>query len=92
MKITPLTEHISSHRTGSIIDLTVEQVTAILGIDPNTVESWDNKVTVEWRFKAGNVPCAIWDYKGSLKWRTLSVYMPKSVGKKLFGDNYKCEY
>ena len=91
MKIVPLTEHISSYRTGSIVGIKPEQVTAILGIDPITEKSGDGKVTIEWRFKANHSACAIWDYKGSLKWDTLSVFMPAGVGKKLFGDAYKNE-
>lgn len=99
MKITSTSEDISSHRTGSIVDLTVEQVTAIVGFRPDTEPSGDGKVTVEWRFKVVNdgldeedIPCAIWDYKGSLNWNTLSVFMPPHIGKKLFGDNYKSQY
>lgn len=98
LNITPLSGHINSHRTGSIVGLTVDQINAIVGFQPDTEPSGDGKVTVEWRFKVvydgldeQDIPCAIWDYKGSLDWNTLSTFMPPHIGKKLFGNNYKNE-
>ena len=93
-----------SHRTGTLSDISIEEVTNALGFPPTTFapDDGDGKVSVRWQFKATvasdipmagsrDFPCSIWDYKGSLSFKQLSVWMPPEVGTRLFGANYTNE-
>ena len=104
MKIKQTHEFYSSHRTGTLANVSIDEVNKILGFSATEVPkgAGDGKVTVEWRFKATvpcdipmagprDMPCAIWDYKGSLSFKQLSVWMPPEVGTRLFGANYTNE-
>lgn len=104
MKIKQTYGFYSSHRTGILSNISADEVTKILGFPPATfaVGEGDGKVTVQWQFEATvpsdipmagarEIPCAIWDYKGSLVVKQLSVWMPPEVGTQLFGTNYRNE-
>ena len=93
-----------SHRTGTLSDISIEEVTNALGFPPTTFapDDGDGKVSVRWQFEAilasdipmagsRKFPCAIWDYNGSLAIKVLSVWMPDHVGKNLFGEKYSNE-
>lgn len=87
-KIVPITRFIRSHKTGSIMDLTKTEISNILGFKNNFGLSGDEKVTAEWRFEYQGVEMAIWDYKGSAKYKQWSTFGPPLLFKDLFGDNY----
>jgi hypothetical protein len=103
MKIKQTREFYPSHRTGTLTNVSIDEVNKILGFSATeSLDAGDGKVTVEWRFKATvpcdipmagprDMPCAIWDYKGSLSFNQLSVWMPPEVGTRLFGANYTSE-
>jgi len=104
MKIKQSHEFYSSHRTGTLSNISIDEVNKALGFPPATFakDDGDGKVTVQWQFKATvpstipmagprDMPCAIWDYKGSLLFKQLSVWMPPEVGTRLFGTNYTSE-
>ena len=91
MKIIKANKFFSSSRTGIITGLSKNVINSILSIKGSRVKSYDSKVTVEWRFHAEGVPCAIWDYKGSAKENQYSVYMPAVIGQSLFGSNFTAD-
>jgi hypothetical protein len=103
MKIKQTHEFYPSHRTGTLTNVSIDEVNKILGFSATeSLDAGDGKVTVEWRFKATvpcdipmagprDMPCAIWDYKGSLSFNQLSVWMPPEVGTHLFGAKYTNE-
>ena len=104
MKIKQTYDFYSSHRTGTLNNITAADVTRVLGFPPATFgdDLGDGKVTVQWQFEATvpsfipmagarEMPCSIWDYKGSLDYNELSVWMPPEVGTRLFGTNYTSE-
>jgi hypothetical protein len=103
MKIKQTREFYPSHRTGTLTNVSIDEVNKILGFSATeSLDAGDGKVTVEWQFKATvpcdipmagprDIPCAIWDYKGSLSFNQLSVWMPPEVGTRLFGANYTSE-
>lgn len=86
MKIKPI-KKAGSHRTGTLTNISVEDINTILGFAPN-VQDDPYKVKHSWGFKVGKHECGIWDYKGSEKWGEFSTYGPDTVFDKLFGDNY----
>jgi len=93
MKIKQTYDFYSSHRTGTLNNITIDEVTDALGFTAFVSHSEDGKSTVEWQFEAGSdaIPCSIWDYKGSLEFNQLSVWMPSEVGIRLFGSKYSSE-
>lgn len=91
MKITKAKEFISSFRTGIITGMSKNVIDSVLLIKGKKVKSGDGKVTIEWRFQADGVDCAIWDYKGSAKYDQYSAYMPATIGQALFGAAYNPE-
>ena len=104
MKIKQTHDFYPSHRTGTISNITAAEVTQILGFPPATfaVGDGDGKVLFQWQFEATvpsaipmagarEMPCSIWDYKNSLAFNQLSVWMPPEVGTRLFGTNYTNE-
>jgi hypothetical protein len=91
MKITPSKESGNS-RTGTLSNITVEEITTILGFGPNceddpakVVNSWGFDVTLE---DGKSFHCGIWDYKGSHHLRQFSCDGPATVLKTLFGNRY----
>jgi len=101
MKIKQTHDFYPSHRTGTLSDISIEEVTNALGFPPATFapDDGDGKVSVEWQFEATvasdipmagarTFPCSIWDYKGSLQIDQLSVWMPSEIGTRLFGSKY----
>lgn len=86
MKIVKFNEPGGS-RTGTLSNITVNEITKILGFKPNC-EDDKSKVKHSWGFKADNVPCGTWDYRGSEKYNRFSTDGPKEVFIKLFGDKY----
>ena len=104
MKIKQVFSFYPSHRTGTLNNISIDEVNKALGFPPATFgeDDSDGKVTVQWQFEATvpsdipmagarQIPCAIWDYKGSLVIKQLSVWMPPEVGTQLFGTNYRNE-
>jgi len=79
----------NTHRTGTIIGLTIDEITKILGFGPE--EGDGDKTEYEWHFQYLGFKCAVWDYKRSYMRKQFSVYMPPEVGQALFGDNYTSE-
>ena len=58
----------SSHKSGSLSPLREpDEITARLGVQPDTDDIDADKQTMEWRFIVNGKPCAIWDYKG-VRW------------------------
>lgn len=84
MKILPH-NLVGSSRTGTLSDeLSIEDITRILGFEPNMQPSDDQKVTIEWGFTIDGAPCGIWDYKGS-RWSTFG---PSDKLSTIFGNYY----
>ena len=81
-------------KTGTIMDITVEEINRTLGVTPN-VDDDPEKVVNSWSFNAfpdddkpGWYRCAIWDYKGSHRSGYFSTDGEPDVFKFLFGDRY----
>lgn len=86
MKIKPINKP-GSHRTGTLIDTSVDEIINILGFASN-VQDDPYKVKHSWGFKVGKHECGIWDYKGSETVGMFSTYGPDDVFLELFGNNY----
>jgi hypothetical protein len=86
MKITPINKA-GLHKTGTLVDITVDEINVILGFTPN-VKDDTFKVKHSWGFKVEGKECGIWDYKGSEEYRQFSTYGSDAVFKELFGFNY----
>ncbi len=77
-----------SHRTGTLVNITVEEISAVLGFGPN-VEDDPLKVKHSWGFEhPGSGNYGIWDYKGSAEDNEFSTYGDKALFYHLFGDRY----
>lgn len=74
-------------KQGTLSDMTVQEITKILGFEPN-IEDDPNKVVNSWGFTADGKPCGIFDYYGSHKQGKFSTSGPDEVFKELFGGNY----
>jgi hypothetical protein len=74
--ITPTTQWFSSHRTGGLEGLNVDDITAILNFPPLHDDDPD-KVVNTWRCFVDGSPFAIWDYKGSHHAKRWSIYDPE---------------
>ncbi len=67
MNITPQPYEIlnqSTYRMGRL-NATPEDVTRILGFEPNNAPGSDGKTTNEYTFKADDKPMSCWQYRGS---------------------------
>lgn len=91
--ITPARKYFPSHRTGTLKDITVREIIALLGFKPNFEDdpykvenSWTANVTVKGSKR--KVQIAIWDYRGSHLWNEFSTYGPHEVLRAIFGDHY----
>ena len=80
----PYSEHIASHRTGTLVISTKDRVADIIGFPANRAGCL--KTGMEWAFTYKGHKCAIWSYKGSHLCGELSTFGPASVFKELFGD------
>lgn len=86
MNIYPI-DHVSSHRTGILTATTVEDISNVLGFQPN-VDDDPDKVENSWAFQIGDDEFAIWDWKGSHYAGQFSTYGNHEVLAKLFPENY----
>lgn len=86
MKITPF-KKVGQSRTGTLEDVTVDEINQILGFEPNC-EDDPAKVKHSWGFKVDGKHCGIWDYKGSEQFNSFSTYGPAIVFIKLFGGQH----
>ena len=98
LRIYPLQQKINnSHRTGSLIGLTAEQITSILGgLSPSATTSAPLKYQWEFGIKTAQmqdndlaISCQIWNYKGSADQdKEFSVFGPSILFRELFGVAY----
>lgn len=77
-------------KTGELRGLSVEDVTGVLGFNPEQIDPYYGKMSNRWRFQASVdggpwVNCGIWEYSGF----QFSTGGLASVFKALFGENYK---
>lgn len=87
MNITPTiqpVDSVSSHKQGTLENVTVEQITKVLGFAPNADDD-PAKVKNSWAFKLNGEDAAIWDWKGSEKQNRYSYFNPKVAA--LFGQS-----
>lgn len=84
MQIKPKSKIRGSHRTGTLRNASVDEITKVLGFKSN-VKDDPYKVVNSWGFEADGVTCAIWDYNGSHTIGQFSTYGPASVFIELFG-------
>lgn len=90
------TGFISSHRTGTLENISREEVQIILNIY-GTVEPqmwYDEKVTLQWNFivtddEGNEHECSIWDWKGSESFNQYSAFGPHHIMRQLFGAHYR---
>jgi hypothetical protein len=86
MKILPVNE-VGDCRQGTLSNLSVKEITNILGFAPNCQDDPD-KVKHSWGFSVDGVRCGVWDYRGSGKFKTFSTFGDHATLKKVFGANY----
>lgn len=72
-----------SHRTGTIRGYSAEEISLILGFEPNVQDDPD-KVSHSWGFLADGRQCGIWSYKGSELHKSFSTSGPAEVFEHLF--------
>ena len=77
-------DQVGSHRTGTLKNMTAEDIAAVLGFEANCQDDPD-KVKYSWGFTVDGVRCGIWDYYQSYKLNSWSLYGPKEVFEQLFG-------
>ena len=77
-------------RTGSLEDLSKDDIVRILGFEPN-VEDDPYKVVNSWGFTINGIECAVWDYKGSHKYKQWSTFGPDEALRLVFGTFYRGE-
>lgn len=83
MKIVPV-KNIGSHKQGTLIELTKEDIVLMLGFEPN-INDDPYKVKYSWGFTVDGVECAIWDWKGSHSFYEWSFYGPAKKFIDIFG-------
>ena len=85
--ITPRRFVDDSYRQHTLNDLTVAEITGLVGFGPNVTESDDlHKVTASWAFEVDGAVCAVWDYRNSAWIRTFSAFGPKDALVAVFGE------
>ena len=89
--IEPTTVWFSSHRTGGLEGLDVNDIIKILGFAPN-VEDDEDKVKFSWRMYVDGSPFAIWDYKGSHTVNRWSIYDPEHKAMDIFPLDNICKF
>jgi hypothetical protein len=77
-------DKVGDHRTGTLSNMTAEDIARVLGFEANCQDDPD-KVKYSWGFEADGVHCGIWDYYKSYTLNSWSLYGPKEVFEKLFG-------
>lgn len=87
MKVTPNSQA-GSGRTGTLSNITVDEINTVLGFTPN-VDDDPDKVVNSWGFTVDGHECGIWDYKGSHEWNEFSTGGPDYVFRTLFPNSYR---
>lgn len=89
MELTPVPQP-GSGRQGSLFNITVAEITEILGFAPNCDDD-ATKVVNSWGFRddVGGHYYGVWDYKGSHEHNEFSVSGEPRVLTALFGDRYE---
>ncbi|NCY21698.1 hypothetical protein EBX31_07060 [bacterium] len=90
--IEPCSDNPGSHKTGELRNITAEEITAILGFEPNfpddpakVVNSWLGRIT----FSDGERKMfAIWDWKGSHLVNRYSTWGDRDVLNAMFHGHY----
>jgi hypothetical protein len=77
-----------SHKTGELTNITVAQITSILGFGPN-LPGGDGKVVNEWGFTCDGKEGAVWDWKGSERFNQFSTWGDDKMLANLFGSKYR---
>ena len=75
------------YKTGSLNNITAEEINQVLGFKPN-VDDAPDKVVHSWGFKAKGKVCGIWDYRGSHLRGSFSTYGPGNIFMDLFPGKY----
>ncbi len=75
MKIIPC-DYVQSHKQASLDGVTRAQIVAVLGFEP-AGPSDDEKSECDWSFTLDGEPAAIWDWHGSGRKGTWSVFNPR---------------
>ncbi len=83
MNIKPINK-VGDSRTGSLINITVEEINNLLGFTANCKDD-PSKVKHSWGFTVDGVRCGVWDYKGSEEYNSFSTFGPHESLKKVFG-------
>jgi hypothetical protein len=86
MKVIP-NSNPGGSRTGTLSNITVDEINRVLGFTPN-VDDDPDKVVNSWGFTVDGEDCGIWDYKGSQNWNQFSTCGPDKVFRTLFPNNY----
>lgn len=87
VRVTAAPGILGSFKTDTLIGVTKEDIVQILGFEPNVPDDPD-KVVHSWAFYINDLPCAIWDWKGSHEAQRWSVYDPHGVMALLFKKVY----
>lgn len=90
MKILPQDDILDNHcihRTGGLDNITAKQIKDIVGFKANGEDDPD-KVKYCWAFSMDGKPCAVWDYKGSHKYKQFSTWGPSEALKLVFGEYF----
>lgn len=80
-------DHVQSHKTGELMEVTVAEITKILGFSPDGGDGGE-KSRYNWDFKYRGHECAIWDWKGGYRQKEFSTFGPSEVFTALFGRRY----
>jgi len=77
-------------RSGSLKNITAEEIAAVLGFPPNVADDPD-KVTSSWSFDCDGRAGAIWDYCGSTQRDEFSTCGDDALFVELFGAKYTAD-
>ena len=87
MNISAIAPFSGSCRQARIVGLSIDQVSAILGVAP-VGPSADGKCLCEWYFKADGYRCAVWDWHNSATDLEFSAFGPMLVLVAIFGADH----
>lgn len=76
----PVTEY---HRTGHLFPITAEEISSLLGFEPNMKDSESC-----WGANINSKDVVVWNYKGSERHKSFCVYGPTHTLEQLFGSLY----
>ncbi len=79
-------ECFSSHRTGTLRDMTRDKIASVIGFQANRAGC--SKTGMEWAFTYKGHKCAIWSYKGSQQYGEFSTFGPSEAFAELFGVSW----